>query len=45
DWAYTSGDKMAADLTYVALPDSVKALIRKEWGDIKDGSGKTVAFN
>jgi phosphate transport system substrate-binding protein len=44
DWAYTSGDKMAADLDYVPMPDSVKALVHKLWADnIKDASGKTVA--
>jgi len=40
DWAYTQGDKMAADLDYVPLPDSVKALVRKQWGEIKDAGGK-----
>lgn len=44
DWAYASGDKMAGELEYVALPDSVKALVRKQWGEIKDASGKPVAF-
>ena len=44
DWAFVSGDQMAADLEYVALPDSVKALVRKQWGEIKDGAGKTVAW-
>lgn len=44
DWAYSSGDKMADELEYVALPDSVKALVRKQWGEIKDASGKPVAF-
>lgn len=44
DWAYANGDKMAADLEYVPLPDSVKALIRKEWGKITDASGKAVAY-
>lgn len=43
DWAYTKGDAMAAELEYVPLPDSVKALVRKQWGEIKDGSGKAVA--
>jgi phosphate transport system substrate-binding protein len=43
DWAYTNGDKMAADLEYVALPESVTQLIRKQWGEIKDASGKTIA--
>ena len=42
DWAYANGDKMAADLEYVPLPDSVKALVRKQWGDIKDAGGKAV---
>ena len=44
DWAYGNGDKMADELDYVPLPDSVKALIHQEWASIKDGSGKTVAF-
>lgn len=44
DWAYVSGDKMAADLEYVTLPDPVKALVRKQWAEIKDGAGKPVAF-
>ncbi|TDP74557.1 phosphate ABC transporter substrate-binding protein PstS [Roseateles toxinivorans] len=44
DWAYGNGDKMAADLEYVTLPDSVKNLVRKQWGEIKDGAGKAVAF-
>jgi phosphate transport system substrate-binding protein len=44
DWAYANGDKMAGELEYVALPDAVKVLVRKQWGDIKDASGKPVAF-
>jgi phosphate transport system substrate-binding protein len=44
DWAYEKGDQMAAELEYVALPDSVVQLIRKQWGEIKDTSGKAVAF-
>ena len=44
DWAYGNGDKMAAELDYVPLPDAVKTLIRKQWGEIKDGSGKAVAI-
>lgn len=43
DWAYTHGDKMAADLDYVALPDAVKSLVRKQWAVIKDASGKAVS--
>ena len=44
EWAFGSGDKMAAELEYVPLPDAVKALVRKQWGEIKDGAGKSVAF-
>ncbi len=44
DWAYSSGDTMAADLDYVPLPDVLKTQIRKLWGDVKDTSGKPVAF-
>jgi phosphate transport system substrate-binding protein len=43
DWAYANGDKAAADLDYVALPDSLKALIHTKWAGIKDTAGKTVA--
>ena len=44
EWAYANGDTMASELDYVPLPDSVKALVRKQWAEIKDGSGKAVAF-
>jgi len=44
DWAYKSGDKTADDLDYVPMPASVKAQIEKAWGEIKDASGKAVAF-
>ncbi len=44
DWAYAHGDKMAEELEYVSLPDSLKALIHKQWGEIKDASGKSVNF-
>lgn len=43
DWAYKNGDAMAAELDYVALPASVKDLVRKQWGELKDKSGKMVA--
>ena len=43
DWAYANGDKAAADLDYVALPDSLKALIHTKWAGIKDTAGKAVA--
>jgi phosphate transport system substrate-binding protein len=44
DWAMMQGDKTAADLDYVPMPDSAKGSIRKAWGDIKDASGKPVAI-
>lgn len=44
DWVYANGDKMADDLDYVPLPDSVKALVRKQWTNIKDAGGKPVAL-
>ena len=31
DWAFNKGDKAAADLDYVPLPDKVKNQIRSEW--------------
>ena len=43
-WAYKNGDKVAADLDYVPMPKPVIASIEKAWGEIKDGSGKSVAF-
>ena len=43
-WAYANGDKAASDLEYVPLPNDVVALIQKSWAEIKDGSGKPIAF-
>ncbi len=31
DWAYKSGDSIAADLQYIALPPPVKEAVRKAW--------------
>ena len=45
DWAFGNGDKMADELDYVPLPDSVKNLVRKQWADnLKDAAGKTIAY-
>lgn len=44
EWAYKEGDKTAESLDYVPMPASVKAIIAKSWGDIKDASGKAVAY-
>ena len=43
EWAYKNGDKNAADLDYVPMPDSVKNAIYKSWGDIKSTSGQAVS--
>jgi phosphate transport system substrate-binding protein len=42
DWAYVNGDKMADELDYVPLPDSVKTLVRQHWAKVGDTSGKPV---
>ena len=40
DWAYANGNKLAADLDYVPLPENVQNLIRKAWKDqVRDTSG------
>ncbi|MDO8459128.1 MAG: phosphate ABC transporter substrate-binding protein PstS [Burkholderiaceae bacterium] len=44
NWAYANGGKAAADLDYVSMPPAVVAAIQKSWGEIKDVSGKPVAF-
>jgi phosphate transport system substrate-binding protein len=43
DWAYSNGDKMADDLDYVPMPDSVKKVIRQSWAKITDANGKAIA--
>jgi len=42
DWAYKKGDQMAEDLAYVPVPDSVVDLVRKQWSEIVDTSGKAI---
>ena len=44
EWAYKGGDKTADDLDYVPMPAAVKTAVEKSWADIKDTSGKAVAF-
>ena len=44
NWAYANGTKSAADLDYVPMPPAVVTAIQKAWGEIKDASGKPVAF-
>lgn len=43
-WAFGNGDKMAGELEYVPLPDNVKGLVQKQWGEVKDAGGKPVAL-
>ena len=42
EWSFKNGGKMADDLDYVALPDSLVKLIHTAWGNMKDGAGKPV---
>ena len=44
DWAYSNGDKMASDLEYVSLPDTVEATVRKQWASIVGADGKPIAY-
>ena len=45
DWSFVNGDKMADDLDYVALPASLKDLIRAQWAaNLKDAGGKAIAY-
>ena len=40
-WSYANGDKMAEELHYVPIPDSVVQDVRKSWTtEIRDASGK-----
>jgi phosphate transport system substrate-binding protein len=44
DWAYKNGSKMASEIDFVPMPDSVVRLVQTEWrSKIRDASGKTVA--
>ena len=43
-WAYKNGDKSADEMDNTPMPASVKTAIEKSWNDIKDASGKPVAF-
>jgi phosphate transport system substrate-binding protein len=44
DWAYKNGDGTAEALDYVPMPAGVKGIIEKSWGQIKDTSGKAIAY-
>ena len=43
NWAFATGDKLALDLDYVPMPDSVVAQIRTAWmREIKDTAGRSL---
>jgi phosphate transport system substrate-binding protein len=42
DWAYKKGDQMAADLSYVPMPDDIVALVKESWSQITDAGGQPV---
>ena len=42
-WAFKNGDKTAASLDYVPMPDEVIGSIEKAWMKVTDASGKPVA--
>ena len=44
DWAYKNGEKTADELDYVPMPAGVRPAIEKAWADIKDATGRPVAF-
>ena len=44
EWAYKNGDQTASALDYVPMPANVKVVIEKSWAEIKDASGKAIAY-
>ncbi len=43
DWSFKNGGKMAAELDYVPMPETVVGLVQSAWkSQIKDASGKPV---
>jgi phosphate transport system substrate-binding protein len=43
EWAFANGQKMAQELDYIPMPDSVVVLIKKEWADkIKGSDGRSL---
>src|ERR1700759_937759 len=41
-WAYKNGGKMAQDLDYIPMPDTVVKQIEASWKGVKDDSGKPI---
>jgi phosphate transport system substrate-binding protein len=42
DWAYKNGGKMAQDLDYIPMPNTVVTQIEASWKGVKDDSGKPI---
>lgn len=42
DWAYKSGAKMATDLDYVPMPESVVSMVQKTWSQSIQADGKPI---
>ena len=42
EWAFRNGDKMAADLDYVPMPEPARVVVRRAWGALKDTTGKPI---
>lgn len=42
EWSYKNGGKMAGELDYVPLPESLVKLVEKSWAGVKDAAGKPV---
>jgi phosphate transport system substrate-binding protein len=42
DWSYKNGGKLASELDYVPLPESLVKMIDASWAGMKDASGKAV---
>jgi phosphate transport system substrate-binding protein len=42
DWAYKNGAKLAAEMDYVPLPESLTKQIVASWANVKDSSGKVI---
>ena len=45
DYGYSKGGKLAEDLQYIPMPDSVVNTIRKEWASVTSTSGQPVWKN
>lgn len=45
DFGYSKGDKLAEELQYIPMPDSVVNTIRKEWASVTSASGQPVWKN